>query len=329
MSLAQWLATGGVYSVPDPGTGGGGAPAGGNTGAPSGGTTHDGTFRGADRSMGGAPAAASGAASAFRLSDDALVDLGDGKSVKYGDYKAGFVPRSDYDQLTTNYNRGRQFLVDEAAKLQQQWQTIEAQKQAASRAAQQQGRPDPMAKFRDLPVVDGATLEQAYQALSEGDIGPMRQVIAQQQQQIQKVTAQLQKLTGATGSLTEQHFSQGFRSKLDRAIDGLAIEGLDFADPILKPHRAMLADLAEDVFRAYDDNDPNYEREMPAIFKTRVNGLIKLAQDLQKARVESGKRLKRTFTRPGGSATPSGPARYTHESGDQLARRLFAATDAT
>lgn len=264
--------------------------------------------------------------SAFRLADDALVDTGDGKPIKYGEYKSRFVPKADADALSARYDKGRTFLLEQAEKIEKAWQALQAKGQG-----QPQGQPqvDPMARFRDMPVVDGSALYDAYKALNEGTITPIQQALIKQNTVLQAMAKRLDGLTGSVGSISEDRSSQQYESQLQHTIGNLGIDGLELSHESLQPFQGLVRDIAEDVYRSYDNQDPNYAKEMPGIVKSRIEGLLKMANAINRRRVDLAKDQRRRFFVPGGQASPQGPAKYNYERGDQIARRLFGTLENT
>lgn len=291
------------YETPGDGTGGGGTGAGAGAGT------------GGDLPGGGGD-------QTYRLSDDSLIDLGDGKPVKFSQYKSGYVPKADHDTLVTNYNKGREFLMGEAAKLERAWGQLLAK--TGQRPGQQGpptqpgARPDPLANFRNLPIVDGKTLADAYEAMRSGDLQPMQQMLNQQTKIITALAKRLEQVQGSVGTLNEGRETQEHASRVDAALATLG-EGFESKNSLLR-------DIADDVWLSHDPNDPNLAKEFPAMLKARIDGLRKLFREQDKASIEKAKNTRRVFTRPGGTVQPGKPARYQHESGTNLARRLFGET---
>ena len=88
-----------------------------DAGGGSGGT---GGASGSGGSGGDGGASGTGGGSAFRLSDDALVDFGDGKPIKWSEGRnAKYVDRERWDA-------GVRYLEGEAAKLEQAWKDYRA-----------------------------------------------------------------------------------------------------------------------------------------------------------------------------------------------------------
>lgn len=254
-----------------------------------------------------------------RFDPNATYDFGDGKPVKGSDYLAGFVPKTQYDQVQTNYQKGRDFLIAEATRLEGAWKQLQGQ--IKSRQQQQPGaQTSPLDKFKDAPIIDGNALSEAYQAMREGDIAPLQKLVQLQQQKITQLEKSMQQFGKGFGSISEQQQAAQHSSMVEGVIKSLG-NGFD-------PANQLLRDLADDVYMSHDPNDQNLQREFPAMFKARIEGLRKLFREMDKAAIEQAKNTRRTFTRPGGNASPNGEVPYQHENGASLARRFFGQTAA-
>lgn len=279
---------------------GGGQPAGQGGGSPAGGTGQPGA--------GGSP-------SAIKLTDDMLVDPGDGSApVPYGQYRQSrYMP---VDQ----YNKGVEFLTNIAKTLDAQQRNGRQQPQ---RQQPQQPQADPLDAIWSQPLIDGAALKQLYQQ----GLGPIARAIQQQQQVIQQLQQQLGKVGGHVGSVIERTSGEDYNRQLDSAISGLGLPGFDPNHEELKPLMPFLREFAQDVFDSHDPNDKNYTREMPGIFKSRVENAIKFVRALDKVRIAQAKTQRRVFTRPGGQVTPGQPNKYKFENSREVASRLFGSVE--
>lgn len=289
-------------------------------------TSHGGPSGRGSQIGSGSPSGAGGDSgnAAVRLSDEDLFDPGDGKPVKFGDWKKGYVPRGDLDSMSQRYSQGRDYLLSEAKRVEGAWTQLASVLRAQGHSQAGKGGPqDPIAKYKDLAVVDGNTLNEAYQALRDGDLKPMQQTLQQQQKVIESLMAQVKGLSGSVGSHNETNAEQSYQRSLESAIHNLNIPGLDLSSAEIKPHLDIVREIADDVYRSHDPNDPNYAREMPGILRTRMEGLLKLATAISKVKVTAAKDEKRRFMRPGGNASPSNGKPYQHENGRALARRFF------
>jgi hypothetical protein len=267
------------FDAVDAGTGGGaGAGAAGGQGGGQGAAGTGGGAAGTGGSGGGSP---------IELSDSTPIIVG-GKQTTWGEHRAAsFVPKSDYDnvkklthaEITNN-------LRNLAIKMQQ------GQKRPNGQQQQQQGRVDPFAKVRDLPLVDGNTLAE----LAAQGFGEVGQTIQQQQQAIQQLAGLVKKLQGGVGTLAKERSGQERQSRLTAAISSLG-EGYD-------PKDEFLQDIAQDVLDAWEFEKPD---EFPQMFAKRIQSAEKWVRARDAAKLKAAK--ERRFVRPGGGATPSGGAR--------------------
>ncbi len=272
--------------------GGTGGGAAGAQGAPGGGSALPGQ---------GTPA---GGGSPISLADDTPIMI-DGKTTTWKAHReANFAPKSELDNVRNQTK----------AEFTQNLRKLAAQIQQQQKAHQQpQQRVDPFAGVRDLPIVDGKTLA----TLAENGFGQLAQAIQQLQKQNQTLGSELKQLKGGFGTIAKERNSQERTSRVSQAISSLG-EGFDPKDEFLK-------DLALDLMDAWEFEKPE---EFPAMLKDRVERSLKFAKAYQKAQLEASK--KRIFTRPGGNASPNGPARPNQRLAPmQLADALFASSSQT
>jgi hypothetical protein len=248
-----------------------------------------------------------------------MVDFGDGKPVKYGEHKSGYMPKAQYD-------KGVEFLTNIAKTLDtQRGQNRQGQQQQQQQQQQrQQPQADPFADVWDAPIIDGPTMKKLYQQ----GLGPIAQAIRGLQAENAELKKNFKGVAGHVGTLAERTSSADYSTMLDGAITGLGLQGFDPKHEAVAPLMPFLREMAQDVFDSHDPNDKNYMKEMPGIFKSRVENMVKFVRAIDKARIDTAKSQRRTFTRPGGNATP-GQQRtgYKHEDGNTLARRLFSSTE--
>jgi hypothetical protein len=266
---------------------GGGAPAGGG----STGSQAASGFQSSGHGQGAAPSPVS-------LSDDTPISH-DGKTMTWKEYRAAnYVPKSDYDNVRTLTRRE---IENNLRKLAQ---TINTPRQQP----QQQGQPvDPFAKVRGLPIVDGDTVA----ALAENGFGQIGQTLQQQQNVIQQMAKQLQKLQGGVGTLAKERSGQERTSRISQALSSLG-EGYDAKDPFLN-------EIAQDVLDAWEFEKPE---EFPQMVQQRIQAAEKFFRARDKARLEAAKNRK--FVRPGGGASPSGQTRFDpRNAARQAADMLF------
>ena len=280
-----------LSQVMDGGTGGGAAGAAGSSGQGG--------------SQGGSPAGGGPAISPVSLADDTPISH-EGKTLTWKQYReSNFAPKSELDNVR---NQTKAEFTANLRKL-----AAQIQQQQQQHRQQSQPRVDPLAGVRDLPIVDGKTLASLY----EQGLGPIAQAIQLLQKQNSTLGNELKQLKGGFGTIAKERNSQERSSRVTQAISSLG-EGFDPKDDFLK-------DLALDLMDAWEFEKPE---EFPAMLKDRVERSLKFAKAYQKAQLEASK--KRIFTRPGGNASPNGPARPNQRlAPQQLADALFGTASRT
>lgn len=249
----------------------------------------------------------------YKLSDDSIVDLGDGKSVKWSDARTSrYMDRSSYD-------RGVEFLNNMAKQLDAR--TPQKVQQSASRPNQQQQQPvDPFAGLEDQPVISGKDVVKLARTLQQSN-APMAQFMAQLGQRLEKLeqgyTAQSKTVSG----LAERHSNVEFDSYVTNTLKGIPeIKGLG----TLPSDNPVLQDLVKDIYLSHEQSDPNLAREVPKLVAARVQALFDVFKKLQSTVVEESAKKKRAFFNPAqGIARQTGDQKYQHLTGTQLAEHLF------
>lgn len=243
-----------------------------------------------------------GGSSAVALSDDTKFIV-DGKEVSWKEHReANFAPKAEIE------NARKATRAEIEANLRKLAQTLQQKPQQ-----QQQQRVDPLAGFRDLPILSGQQLAQAL----DGTLGPVAQAVAHLQQQNQQLAAQVKKLSGGVGTLAKERSGQERASRVEAALKGLGVEGIDLKDEHLN-------ELAQDILDAWEFEKPD---EYPAMLQKRFQGLRKAFRALDKKELELAK--SRRFTRPGGGASPSGAPRFDpRNAAKHAADMLFGAPNA-
>lgn len=298
------------FDIPGDGGGGGGT----GTGGDGGGGTGDPGPGGGTPGGGGTPA------SHYKLTDDSLVDLGDGKPVKWGEARTSrFMDRGQYD-------RGVEFLTSMARQLDAQHR----QRQAPSQQQQQQQRPqapqgprpDPYADLEQMPVVDGRTLAKMAREMREQGLGPIASMMGQFATRMQQLEGQFQQSSRITGSLAEQHQATEFEGIIDKTLQGLAeIKGLQGKIP---HDDKDLRELVKDVYLSHNQNDPNLMRELPGLVKNRLETAVRVIRAMDKqAHTDAEGRRKSFFDPKRGSGAPTGQGKYQFETPAQLADQFF------
>lgn len=311
--LSKFLGSWDASLLHDEAGGGGtgtGAGAGGGSGAGAG---------------GGAPAAGAGtgagAPSTYVLSADSMVDLGDGKPVKWSD-----VTNPDTGRYVSRdrYTAGVQYLQTEAQRLQAAWD--EYHKGAGGRPNKPEpaaSGPDPLDGIRDMPVVDGRTLERLYQQLQTNGFGPVAQIIAKLAAKVQQLEGGLSGVGKTTQQLAGREGEQQFESFITKSFsDAGPIKGLpegvsiDGNDPALR-------EMAKDLYLSHEANSWK-PGEFAKSLNKRVEAAITLVRGLDKKAVEAAQQRKKVWLNPNrGAANPQGKTPFRFQRGAEVARQFF------
>lgn len=292
-ALRRWIGLTPLYDTPGDGTGGGAGAGSGNAGA-----------------------AGAGGAQAIKISDDTMVDFGDGKPVKYGEYKTGYMPRAQYD-------RGVEFLTGEAQKLQTAWDKFHA-----GEGAKPKGQEPVVAAAIDeiekLSVVDGQSLKKLYNELRSQGLTPLAQAVASIATRLQQLEGNFTAVRGATGTLAEEHSAAQFESHITTALGNLGeVKGLVSVDP----KNDTVREIAKDVFLSHDQASWK-AGEFEKAVKTRLEGLVALVRADNENRVKQGQeRIRKQYDTRKGGAKPSGDKPFTFKKGSEMARELFGSTE--
>jgi hypothetical protein len=274
---------------------------------------------------GGAGAGTSGTGGApYRLSDDALVDLGDGKPVKWSEARASrFVDRSEYDDYVSRWNKGVEFLTNVAKTYDQRGGQRPQPGRVEQQRQQQQGIDyDELAQ---QPVVDGATIAKLAREL-KGSNAPLATALAQIATKMQGMEATLEGLRGATGTLAEEHSSKEFDTLFTKTLKSLPeIKGLKGQLPADDP---AVRDLFDDVYLSHDQRDPSLRRDISSLVAKRVEGIVALVRRMDKAAAEEAVKARRRFPSfQRGNGQGSGSGGFQYKSGADLARDFFGSAD--
>lgn len=291
---------------PDAGVGGGGA-----AGAASPGS-------------GAADAGGSGGSTApIKLTADTMVDLGDGQPARWADLtdgeKARFMPRDRYD-------RGVQYLTTEAQRLQKMWDDQNKNRgRQTSQQQQQQQQPhrDPFGTLRGRPVVDGDTIATTLEQMHREGFGPMAQAFAAMVKEVTDMKAQITETRQMFQPHQESRARSNFESMVESAIGKIeGIKGLPEGGRI-DPKDPFIRDLAEDLHSSYEP-DSWKSGEFEKMLKSRFEGAIAMVRAMDKAALTQASEIRRKGFFPSmnrGSGQGNGPAKYTHETGAQIAQR--------
>jgi hypothetical protein len=282
-----------------------GASAGGAASSSAGTGASAGSASGASASGGGT----GGGVSAVNLSDETPVTIGGKTYGSFKEYSSGYVPRSEYDSAKTATTDQIKASIQAIARAQQAGQNVRQN-------PQQQQRQDPFAGVRDLPFVDGKTLE----AMSKTALGPIAEAINNLQQHVARQNQTIQQLRGGVAPLAERHSSQEFEKRIQTGVSA-AIPGVDMKDP-------FVSELAQDVFHSYEwakgKEDAEYQKYLGDRYKSAE------AHFKAKFRAELDAAKNRKWQKPGGNATASGPAQnpLARATPQQIARNVFAGSGA-
>lgn len=297
----------------DPATAAGGAGGGSGQVPASGGAPASGQAPASGSGSGGG-----GGATPITLTPDSMViPPGATAPIKYSDYVAQHVPRTQVEQQQAAFVQ--QFVKNLAAAAGKK----PAQGQRQQQQPGQRTQPvDMFAGVRDLPLIDGRSLAELGERIQREGIGPLYEWAGQVNQLLEAVGKKLQLTEKMTGSLVEGRSRGEFDGKMKSAVTALAKEA--FPGINIDEH-PVLRDFAEDVYLSYDPNDPSLEREFAGILKSRVDGFMKLAAAVNQAKLKQAREQARGFLRPGGQGQPGAQGGGTRLSHAQIARNLFAA----
>lgn len=302
-------------------TGGGGG--GGNTGA--GGGQGGGSGMGAGADAGGGAGPGSGQPQAVKIDPNGLYDFGDGKPVKWSDA----VDRDGGRFYSAErYTRGVEFLKDYAnklegnrAELQKAWDKYHAG--SGRRPQQAEPNPDPLADIRDLPVVDGRTLEKLYTQLQQNGLAPIANVIAQMATRLKALEGGYGKLSQTTGSLAERDQSQEFESYITDSFTRVGqIKGLP-EGATLDPKSEFLRELAKDIYLSHQP-DSWKKGQFEKALNARLESLISFVTGAQQSALDAAKQKRHSWINPTkGNGRGTGNAPYVHRRGNDLAKMFF------
>lgn len=254
------------------------------------------------------------------LTDDSLVDFGDGKPVKWKDARTSrFADASTVADGNARIEQGKRFLVDEAKKLEQAWQRYETGKGAKPKDA----RPnvDMLEEIAAMPVVDGRTIQRLYR---EG-FGPMAQLLTQQQTTLTQLQERLTRAERIGQTTETDHNERAFAGHITKHLSAIGeIKGLNGSlkeyvdDPVIR-------EIARDVWASYDQNtwtDASFQAEIAK----RVEGMVSLVRKMDKKFAEARKEAGRQrFINPQrNNGNPNGAAQYVHKGGREIAAEFFA-----
>lgn len=273
----------------------------------------------------GAGAGDAGGAQAYKLTPDSLVDFGDGKPVKWSsvvDTDTGRYYSKD------RYDRGVQYLTQEAQRLQKAWDDYRAGVgQRPNKAEPQQQARDPFEDVYSMPVVDGATVKRIVETMKSQGFGPVAQVISQMASRLQQLEGKLTSTGQQLGSLAEKDSSTEFESYVTRSLTDVGqVKGLP-EGVTLDPKDPFLREAAKDLFLSHEQ-DSWKKGEFQKALQSRVESLIGFVRQLDKRAVEAGQEKRRSWINPRkGNASPNGNVPYQHRRGAEVARAIFGSVE--
>lgn len=292
-----------LFSPPDGSSAGGGPTGDGGTSGSGGG--------GAD---GQAPAPPS----AFKFTDDAMVDFGDGKPVKWGEAKSRFVPREEHDRYRAGYEKGVDLLIKEAERLD---------KLHAEKNRPPERKPDDFSDVYEAPVIGGRELKRLVESMHNTTLAPIAQLITQQQTAIKQLTDRLEGVSKTHETLASEHTNRQFEDHLTKHIGGLKeVEGIKGVVPTDHP---FVRELASNLWLAYDQRswtDAEYQQKLTGLLSQAVKFVRTMDRAYtDKMKQESRERFRNSFKR---GATPQGNKPWTPRSNHEIAQDFFAADEA-
>lgn len=270
----------------------------------------------------GSGGGSSGATPITLTPDSMVIPPGASTPVKYSEYVANYVPKSE---LATHQTQAVQNFLKSLvqARAKASGQRTPANQQHQQRQAQPA---DIFAEVKGLPLIDGQTLATLGERIQREGIAPLYQWAQQVNDYLKGINTTLQNTQRMTGSLTEERARAEFQNKMGSAVQALAkkvLPGVNLAE------HPVINEFAQDVYLSYDPNDPKLDAEFPAILESRLDGIMKLAAAVNQAKLQQAREQRRSFLRPGGQAQPSGQGGAPRLSHRDIARNLFAASGNT
>ncbi len=275
----------------------------------------------------GAAGSGGGGAAPFVLNDDALVDLGGGRTGKWGELRdSTYMPRDKYDQGVTYLNRV-------ATQLDSREQQLLQRVTAASRGTNANGgalpETDPFAELEGMPIVDGKTLAQLARKMNTEGFGKLGTTLAALATKLANIERQTGGLAQATGRTAERDAETQFTSFIQESLGAIGtVKGLPEGVSLDKSS-PFLAELANDLYRSYDPGSWRNAAEFHKMLGDRISQAIAFVRTLDKAAITAGEEKRKQFFKTGGAARPSGQSRYKHQSGAELAAMLHRPAQAT
>ena len=218
------------------------------------------------------------------------------------------VEKSEFTKLRQKDADAQRALEDRVRDREASLSAREQQILQAARLLQQQAQrgqqPDPYAKLRDLPYVDGASLVELVEQVKSQDIGGIVQAIQQRDQALQLMHNQLTKLQKAFDGVQGKSAETEFGGRLSKVRESLGLPDADWTGEFLK-----------DIYLSHEGDD--LANEFPNLARTRLDTLRKAFREMDKA--EATKARASVIPGQGGNATPGKPLRHLYKSADQIA----------
>jgi len=263
-------------------------------------------------------------ATPYKLTNDSLVDLGDGKPVKWSEAQQRYVPKAEHDRYRQAFDGSRQMLLDEGARLDKLAAALDARERAARAGGQQQqqaAKQDIVEELGGMGILDGATLARVVKDLRAQGLAPLATAFTRQQAEMQGMRAEINQLKGAAGPLAQQHQTQQFDQHIDKAIAAIPeVKGLSQPLSVYAAKHSVIREILSDLWLSYDPKTWKME-DFQRMASDRVAALVALVRADQVAAVEGAREKKRKFFAQGAAAHPSGQGRgFQMMNGAQIAR---------
>ena len=254
-----------------------------------------------------------GAPQVFDLSDDSLVRIkGQGTPIKFGDLSKR--QQADYTRKTQQAEQLRRQVTSqqqEVARERARLEGMAAQLVARQNQNQGGGQQDPfMAELANAEFIDGKTAVKLIESIRQGGLAPIAAAIQERDKVITQLYQHVVRLTNQVGQMGNRFGSQDFDGKINKWLsDG--------------GYPAEAADLAKEIYLAYEDDD--LDTEFPQIFEARWNQIQNILDKQRQAKVEAARRQPMLPGR-GGAGSPSKPIGLKgNESAKTLADNLWEA----
>lgn len=285
-----------------PGDGGGG----GNAGLIGAGITSPSTSGGSGGSNVG-----TGGGTPITISDDSYITPPGAKEpVKYSDWKARHVDKSEFTKTTQAY----------AAQVKAAQAEIKRLQDAASR--QPQGTPqqtpqtnqlqERLRELANAPYIDGKQAVQIVQDLYQNAVGPLAEAIKVRDQALALMFKKLQGVEQTAQGLSSRTTEGDFKTLLNSTRSSVGLpEGNSAVDEFL-----------QDIYLSHEGSDLN--REFPSMVKARFDALAQVVREMDRKRAQDARSRAAGIPTRGGTATPGKPLTQGHRSPQDRASAIWA-----